>query len=288
MNSKTGKIDETTQCFIAPYARKWKSKTIFQVLLHYRAVRYQDLVNFCQQTHFFNQRLVSAINAVSACVHLNKVNPKEFQKEMLGLVRPSVLKIPFRYDLLPYFDTTFLCDPEGQGYAQGYESEEENWDAPLRRRKTTSANIARSAYMEPQYGFDDEYLVNEPYIRGPGIRRIAPRKHSEGHLGGRVQFAGPSNSNYVPSYVQQSHYDDFESPNLVKSTIYKKKPAPSPPPMNYTHLRKVAPAPPPPTSSYVPVSYETPKVDPIREMKMIGKANNDEVYINDEIFVFFN
>lgn len=169
LNSKTGAIDPSTAQFISPFAKKWRAKTIFQVLLQYRAARYQDFVNFSQQVHYYNQRLVAGLQAVSANVTMEKVNPKEFQKEMLGLVRPSVLKIPFRYDLLPFFDTMYLCDPTSRGYTAAYDSDEENWDAPMRRRKTTSVEI-RKAYMEvePRYGVDDEYLVNEPFVRSPG------------------------------------------------------------------------------------------------------------------------
>lgn len=33
------------------YSSKWRSKSIFQVLLRYRAARYQDLVQFSQQVN---------------------------------------------------------------------------------------------------------------------------------------------------------------------------------------------------------------------------------------------
>lgn len=42
-------IDNETCLFIKPYAKRWKARSIFQVLLHYRAARYQDLVNISQQ-----------------------------------------------------------------------------------------------------------------------------------------------------------------------------------------------------------------------------------------------
>lgn len=49
LNLKTGQIDNETATFIRTYAKRWKEKSIFQVLLHYRAARYQDLVNLSQQ-----------------------------------------------------------------------------------------------------------------------------------------------------------------------------------------------------------------------------------------------
>lgn len=44
------------------YSSKWRSKSIFQVLLRYRAARYQDLVQFSQQVKrsllFFSPELI--------------------------------------------------------------------------------------------------------------------------------------------------------------------------------------------------------------------------------------
>lgn len=49
ISKSTGQIDEETANFLKRFAMKWKSRSIFQVLLQYRAVRYQDLVHFSQQ-----------------------------------------------------------------------------------------------------------------------------------------------------------------------------------------------------------------------------------------------
>lgn len=49
INQRTGKIDAETFAFVKSYAKRWKEKSIFQVLLHYRAARYHDLVNMSQQ-----------------------------------------------------------------------------------------------------------------------------------------------------------------------------------------------------------------------------------------------
>lgn len=38
--------------FIRYYYDKWRSKSIFQVLLQYRAQKYQELYNLSQQVHF--------------------------------------------------------------------------------------------------------------------------------------------------------------------------------------------------------------------------------------------
>lgn len=42
-------LDEETCKFIKFFAKKWQAKSIFQVLLQYRAHRYQDMFNLSQQ-----------------------------------------------------------------------------------------------------------------------------------------------------------------------------------------------------------------------------------------------
>lgn len=47
--NNTGNIDLDTSKFIRPFAKRWKAKSMFQILLLYRSARYQDLVNLTQQ-----------------------------------------------------------------------------------------------------------------------------------------------------------------------------------------------------------------------------------------------
>jgi hypothetical protein len=44
-----GKLDANTMQCIREYCRRWRARSIFQVLLMYRAARQQDLVYFSQQ-----------------------------------------------------------------------------------------------------------------------------------------------------------------------------------------------------------------------------------------------
>lgn len=50
-----GEMDQETKDFMKFYSSKWRSKSMFQVLLRYRAARYQDLVQFSQQVSDFNE-----------------------------------------------------------------------------------------------------------------------------------------------------------------------------------------------------------------------------------------
>lgn len=103
INQNTGKIDIATAKFIEPFAARWKRKSMFQILLQYRSIRHMDLVNFSQvnqyfdqtmkksqyflkfqQVHIYNQRMVTGLTATSNCVLMDKINPKEINKEQLG------------------------------------------------------------------------------------------------------------------------------------------------------------------------------------------------------------
>ena len=49
INDRTGKLDAETAEFMKPFVYRWRKKSMYQVLLQYRAARYQDLVNLSQQ-----------------------------------------------------------------------------------------------------------------------------------------------------------------------------------------------------------------------------------------------
>lgn len=169
LNSKTGQIDQETYLFIKDYAKRWKARTIFQVLLHYRAARYQDLVNLSQQVifehffmktefqeknscfsisqiHLYNQAVVCGMKSINSCMLLEKVDPKEINPALLGPLRPAVNKLPFRLDEIPFFDTSYMCDPLSGHVPEPMDggSEHESWDAPLRRSNNISSLILQS------------------------------------------------------------------------------------------------------------------------------------------------
>ena len=50
------KMSQETMDMMKFYSSKWRSKSMFQVLLRYRAARYQDLVQFSQQVSDFRLR----------------------------------------------------------------------------------------------------------------------------------------------------------------------------------------------------------------------------------------
>ncbi|XP_071448821.1 neither inactivation nor afterpotential protein C isoform X2 [Hetaerina americana] len=123
-------LDEVTANFIREYCHRWKAKSIFQVLLHYRAARRQDLVYFSQQVHLYNQSSISRLQHCRYEVPLSNVDTGRTRLDFLP--KPSVTKLPFRMiDVPQFWDTSALCDPAKAGEMI---DDQFDWDAPLRRR----------------------------------------------------------------------------------------------------------------------------------------------------------
>ncbi|XP_068083360.1 neither inactivation nor afterpotential protein C [Anabrus simplex] len=179
ITSHNVKLDANTATFIRQYCNRWKARTIFQVLLLYRAARHQDLVYFSQQAHLYNQHAVCALQSCSKPVSLNHVDPAARASTMLGQVRPPVRKLPFRLHELPFFDTSPFCEMifnESDGL-----EEMEDWDAPLRRNTSQTgmwnANLSvrdqevqtcSSPFNEQhEYHMGQESLILMPFCRDP-------------------------------------------------------------------------------------------------------------------------
>jgi myosin III len=171
--AKTGKIDIQTAVFINPYAKRWKSKSLFQVLLLYRAARYQDLVNFSQQIHFFNQHVYETQMLYNEDISLSRINASEVYASQLGFAKPSVLKMPFRFRDIPFFDTTDMCKlfkPSNLPFTVTGEELDEAWDAPFQRQyggtdRRRSRNPGYGGYMP-----EDEMIMNIAYSREPNMQ----------------------------------------------------------------------------------------------------------------------
>jgi myosin III len=195
--------------------------------------------------------------------------------------------MPFRLDEIPFFDTTYLCEPAQITNFTTYEEEVEPWDAPLRRRNNVSSHISSHLYhvnrRESHYsdiGSEDGILVNEPYNRDPDVplKKINARRYD--------QTPRPSISvspvDQRPFCYSPTPYSKPSVGNLRekfgsdsdRNRSLKKRSAPKPPSDYYNDQLEQrstkGPAPAPPRS----VSpYRAPKTDPIREMENIGKKD---------------
>lgn len=211
-------------------------------------------------------------------------------------MRRAVWKIPFRLDEIPFFDTTFLCEPAQPTHFTSYEEEIEPWDAPLRRRNNVSSHISSHLYhdhrRESHYsdiGSDDGMLVNEPFSRDPDVplKKIKARQYE---FSPRPSIAMSPRPSIVRSPVDDIRPMSFtptpySKPNIGNlrdkfsdgagsdCKVFKKRSAPRPPNDGHndqfeqrrSSLKK-KPAPARPISP-----YQAPKADPIREMETIGK-----------------
>ncbi|KAI5639668.1 myosin head (motor domain) domain-containing protein [Phthorimaea operculella] len=164
VSKTTGQIDEETSSFLKRFAMKWKSRSIFQVLLQYRAVRYQDLVHFSQQVHIYNQAVIEILQNTSKSILLDRVDPHAKGLDFLGSGPPTVWKLPFRIDQLSYYDTSYMCDPSAKSndtFASQYDSDHEQWDEPLKRR-------TMGAQAEPtRTTAGTQTLITVPFCRDP-------------------------------------------------------------------------------------------------------------------------
>ncbi|KAL1381098.1 hypothetical protein pipiens_013709 [Culex pipiens pipiens] len=293
INDRTGKLDDETAEFMKPFAYRWRKKSMYQILLMYRAARYQDLVNFSQQVHIYNQRFVAGTTTCSNCIMTEKIDASQKNRALLGPVKPSVWKLRFRMDEIPFFDTTYMCDPSSVSYMYtGNDSDTEDWDAPLRRRKNVSSEITKAV----QRNSEDNGLANEPFHRDPSlpIKRLSPGRTVDYQPRRSSPIASPvkMSSVYTPVPYARQSIDDirnkFSAPGsdevLPKVAVYKKRQAPrapgdslekepSPPSdreINKSYKKRPAPQP----ADYGYETKVTPtKINPIREMQMIGKKN---------------
>ncbi|XP_065353511.1 neither inactivation nor afterpotential protein C isoform X2 [Cloeon dipterum] len=136
--------DMRTTALLRKYARRWRRRSLFQMLLLYRSVRHSDLVYFCQQVHVYNQSAIDGLKGTETMsISQEKIKAVKSSEAsfLLGRQPIFVRKVPFQFQMLPFFDTSHFCDPTEAGldgmYATGRRNPRDfdTWDAPLRRKK---------------------------------------------------------------------------------------------------------------------------------------------------------
>uniref|UniRef100_A0A8D8LQT3 Neither inactivation nor afterpotential protein C n=1 Tax=Cacopsylla melanoneura TaxID=428564 RepID=A0A8D8LQT3_9HEMI len=122
------------------WGKKWKAKSMFQVLLLYRAQRLQDLTYFCQQVHIYNQNVACVLLGDSKkSISLDKIKPGGNVNDFLGAHKaPQICKVPFRYNDILKFDP---MEPKGSAFG-----EDESWDEPLKRGRYQGPRDKHFAY----------------------------------------------------------------------------------------------------------------------------------------------
>lgn len=90
--------------------------------------------------------MVGKIKPLNELMPLEKIDPKETNPKLLGSAQQPVRKLPFRLNEIPFYDTNFMCDPlTGATLDLGDDSDNEEWDAPLRRTVNISTHILNSS-----------------------------------------------------------------------------------------------------------------------------------------------
>lgn len=117
-------------------------------------------------------------NQTSNCILLEKIDSRETNPALLGGPLPCVTKLPFSFKDIPYFDTTYLCNPifNNGGGADDEADDDEAWDAPLIRRSTISTKITVATQMPyNRYsqtdisGINNSIGITENYSRDPSV-----------------------------------------------------------------------------------------------------------------------
>ncbi|XP_030761407.1 neither inactivation nor afterpotential protein C-like [Sitophilus oryzae] len=135
---------------------------MFYVLLQYRGAKLRDFYNFSQQVHLYNQNAFYQCRKIQDPVDLKTIDNKAQESTWFSDSKPTVVKISFRLDEIPFFDTSSMCDPLTNIRGN---SETESWDSPYKWRteKSGQTNINSESNKN-----NDDKLTSLPYVRDPG------------------------------------------------------------------------------------------------------------------------
>ncbi|KAK0157852.1 hypothetical protein PV328_011542 [Microctonus aethiopoides] len=311
-------FDDNTKQFMMFYSAKWRSKSIFQVLLQYRAARYQDLVQLSQQVHLYNQVLSTKLQATNQHVTLDKINPNINIDTFLSEPPMQVHKIPFNMrEEFPYFDTSYMNDP-GKARkrttstgSSATDDEHEPWDAPLQKKtvpwattnttkKDAEVQTTNSPHHAPRshHMNSGQDIINTPFTRDPNVPIQMPPMQEL-----------PIKQNFTTGF-QSNQYNHQKFNNRINSSATN---ASIPHPNNYNNgsLRYKKKTPPPPIPNHMQSDWNesrnhsknvdnyssedrtnrnippTTRANPINELKSIGRrGSNNNVYADEPPFNF--
>ncbi|KAL9925896.1 STKc_myosinIII_N_like and MYSc_Myo21 domain-containing protein ninaC [Glossina fuscipes fuscipes] len=309
VNEKTGVLNNETAEFLRPFARKWREKSLYQVLLHYRAARFQDFVNLCQQVHIYNQRIVAGLNKCTRAVPFDRINTREVHSSQLGPMPVALRKLPLRLDQIPFYDTQYMVDPANSLTRQiniitsplKPLDEEENWDSPLQRNPSmTSCLLTYNAYKKEQacqtnwdrMGESDA-IYNQNFYRDPHtLKRNQMQMQMNAYsnynmYNSNSNFNSNYNSNYNQGPPQQTWDPNRQSMRRSSLKNYAAPPPPPMPPMNpmYRNERERTPMNRPQHHQQQQQrnTYITSPSDPVRELQdIINRRSFDNDENSDE------
>ncbi|KAL0107922.1 hypothetical protein PUN28_014885 [Cardiocondyla obscurior] len=240
-------MSQETKNFIKFYCSKWRSKSMFQVLLRYRAARYQDFVQFSQQVHLYSQSVVATLEKINEhVVSLSKIDPNAKVDAYISEMKPpQVHKLPFNMQQeLPYFDMTYMNNPSNTNVKRSgdpnipiqYLSEE-----PSHHNTSgiQSANKRSSVHYSEHYtSYSTNLQQNNPGSAYSNKKILSPSVPSTSTL---TQSSSKHNfENYGPN-IQNKNSTIRESDNRINRN-----------------------------------TYNDIRANPIKELEMIGRRNNND------------
>uniref|UniRef100_A0A1B6LPF4 Neither inactivation nor afterpotential protein C n=1 Tax=Graphocephala atropunctata TaxID=36148 RepID=A0A1B6LPF4_9HEMI len=167
---QTQKLSNDVAMVMKQYCRKWKAKSIFQVLLMYRAAKHQETVYMSQQVHLYNQNVVSAMQIGNKeRVSLHNIIPDTTASQFLGRFTPKQWKLPFRLNDMPFVDSSYLCSTMGK---RTLTKDDAPWDDPYKRRLRVISVRGKPAELDNrglavEEGGDVFGFIQTPYTRDP-------------------------------------------------------------------------------------------------------------------------
>ncbi|KAB0798080.1 hypothetical protein PPYR_09073 [Photinus pyralis] len=221
------------------FFNKWKRKSVYQILLQYRASQYQDLYNLSQQVHLYNQYIMNEVTMLED-VELSSVVSNADPEIFLGENKSSVLKLPFRLDNIPFYDTVHLCHLTTKD-----SEDEENWDSPFYLREIS--DISAIGYYK---GVEAKLqLTKLPFKRQPS--EFTP-------LSNDVEVCKLQNENEVPKSPLINRKLVVEHLNSINNTTSADK--------DFEYIK-------------APILKKTPKpkddyADPINELESKGRRKS--------------
>ncbi|XP_050526951.1 neither inactivation nor afterpotential protein C [Daktulosphaira vitifoliae] len=141
--AENNQLNSETRKKLRAFCKKWKGKSIYQVLLLDRANKLQEVVYFSFHVHLYNQHVLATLNNTNqGPVKLGKIITTTNVIDFLGVKKCYPFKVPFKLDHITVnkrhkFD--FEIDNS---------IDESNWDSPLNRFPET-----RTAFRILKFSF---------------------------------------------------------------------------------------------------------------------------------------
>ncbi|CAH0556906.1 unnamed protein product [Brassicogethes aeneus] len=266
-NEKLGEfknMDNKTKEFIEPFAKKWRNKSIFQVLMRYRAAKIHDLFNFSQQVHLFNLNAYHNLTKINNAVDTDEVDTSANVHKWLGKVKLCAWKLNFHLNDIPFYDTSNMYDELTNSGVSA--EKEESWDTPYRQRKLVMSTSEDSEETPSCSKTNADPLIYLAYNRDPE-EKLNCLPESIDELSSNKFQKSNTKTMGKPTRMDraQGKTNEMNKVNMVRETEYRKE--------NTSNHYNTKPA--NKDFDYIkPTPVNRPKVSPIDELKDFGRRDS--------------